>query len=575
MSFGTDSAQPRLPAFTASGSLAAIPGAVVLRDAQAAAHAADGAARVTGAPALVLAAGLADSLMVASGLVTASGDRQPVIALAALSEGDRESARPALVTASRTFIDGLALDPAEAASACADAVRLGAPVAVLVGDADAVGQLVEAISVALATGLPEVAGALDDVDSPEVRDALTELREARRPLILVGHGAAAHSDAEEIASLARTWEAPVCLTFAATGMPPDRLEAFVAACADDVPVMAAGTVPWTEALARADHILALGAGLSEADWFGLTDARVVRTAVTRVALDPEPDGIALRTVRMEAAQFAAAVRRELDRGGVLTVSGWREKFTEARVRWTELVDEEAEKDAKRDHLSPALATREILAAATARTVFVGEGGAAGMWLASYGWRRPVIIPAQHASIGASIAMSVGIREAAPDRPVWAIVGDGAFFYCDRELAALAELERPFVAFVFDDRSWNAIRLVQTLFFKRHTVGTDLPRVNYARLAELHGCDAVQVGTPGDLAKALAMAQEARDRPLVVQVRLEKGSIPFVGANLILAELDGVLTRLLGAAGMSGLVATARDFPALRSNLRVIIGALRK
>ena len=358
-------------------------------------------------------------------------------------------------------------------------------------------------------------------------------------------------------------------------MPPHRLEEFVALAADDVPVLAAGTVPWTEAMARADVILALGSGLSEADWFGLTDARVVRTPVYRVALQPDPDGVATQTIVEEAGHFAGRLTGELERGGVLTESGWREKFTEARLRWTEAVDEEAEKDAQRDRLTAGLAMREIVAAATAETVFVGEGGASGMWLASHGWRRPVLIPAQHAPIGASIAMGAGIRAAHPDRPVWAVVGDGAFFYGDRELAGLAERKESFTVFVFADRSWNAIRLVQTLFFKRRTIGTDLPQVDFAGIASLHGCDSFEARTPGGLAKALAMAQEQRDRPLVVQVTIDKGSIPFVGANLILAELDGVLTKLLGAAGLSSLVAAAKDFPALRANLRVITGALRK
>jgi len=358
-------------------------------------------------------------------------------------------------------------------------------------------------------------------------------------------------------------------------MAPHRLDEFIAACADDVPVLAAGTVPWTEAMARADVILALGSGLSEADWFGLTDARVVRTPVYRIALQPDPDGVATQTIVEEAGHFAGRLTGELERGGALTESGWVEKFTDARMRWTEAVDEEAEKDAQRDRLTAALAMREIVSAATADTVFVGEGGASGMWLASYGWRRPVVIPAQHASIGASIGMGVGIRAAHPSRPVWAVVGDGAFFYCDRELAGLAERKQAFTAFVFADRSWNAIRIVQTLFFKRRTIGTDLPAVDFAGIANMHGCDSIEVRTPGGLSKALAMAQEQRDRPLVVQVTVDKGSIPFVGANLILAELDGVLGKLLGAAGLSGLVAAARDFPALRANVRVITGALRK
>ncbi len=555
------------PVFTASKSLSGLAGAVVLRDAQAASHAADGAARTLGAPSITAADGLADALRTASGLVTAHGDKQQVIAVVALSEVDRRIVEPALWATSRTVIDAAGGSVAEQ---CREALPLKGPVSVIARDAGEVQAIVAELQAGLGRpALPETG------DGPGSAEALAVLREAKRPLVLVGHGAASSSDLNVIAGLARMWEAPVGLTFGATGMAPHRLDEFISACADDVAVLAAGTVPWTESMARADVILALGSGLSEADWFGLTDARVVRTPVYRVALQPDPDGVATQTIVEEAGHFAERLTGELERGGVLTESDWREKFTEARSRWTESVDEEAEKDAQRDRLTPALALREIVAAATANTVFVGEGGASGMWLASYGWRRPVLIPAQHAPIGASIAMSAGIRAVQPSRPVWAVVGDGAFFYNDRELAGFAERKEAFTAFVFADRSWNAIRLVQTLFFKRRTIGTDLPQVDYAGIAQIHGCDSIEVRTPGGLSKALAMAQEQRDRPLVVQVTVEKGSIPFVGANLILAELDGVLGKLLGAAGLSTLVAATKDFPALRANLRVITGALRK
>jgi acetolactate synthase-1/2/3 large subunit len=567
MSITDHTAGQQTPVFTASAKLSGLAGAVVLRDAQAATHAADGAARTLGGPAIVAAVGLADAMRTASGLVTAHGDKQPVVAVVAVDDSDRRIVEPALWAASRTVIDAAGGSVVEQ---CREALPLIAPVSIIARDEVEAQAIVAELQAGL--GRPSVGPGSDGSRSEE---ALAVLREAKRPLVLVGHGAASSSDLNVIAGLARAWEAPVGLTFGAIGMAPHRLEEFIAAIADDVPALAAGTVPWTEAMARADVILALGSGLSEADWFGLTDARVVRAPVYRVALQPDPDGVATQTIVEEAGHFADRLTGELERGGVLTESGWREKFTEARLRWTEAVDEEAEKDAQRDRLTAALAVREIVAAATADTVFVGEGGASGMWLASYRWRRPVVIPAQHAPIGASIGMSVGIRAAHPTRPVWAVVGDGAFFYCDRELAGLAERNEAFTAFVFADRSWNAIRLVQTLFFKRRTIGTDLPQVDYAGIARMHGCEAIEVRTPGGLAQALAMAQEQRDRPLVVQVTIEKGSIPFVGANLILAELDGVLTKLLGSAGLSSLIAAARDFPALRANLRVITGALRK
>lgn len=567
MSISDPQLRDRLPVFTASQSLEGLAHAVVLRDAQASAHAADGAARTLGAPAITAAHGLADSLKTASGLVTAHGDKQQVVAVVAVSETDRRIVEPALWASSRTVIDAAAGNVVEQ---CREALPLKGPVSIIARDAGEAQSIVAELQAGL--GRPTIGPASDGSGSAA---ALTQLREAKRPLVLVGYGAAAFSDMESVTTLARTWNAPVAVTFGANGMPPHRLEEFIALAADDVPVLAAGTVPWTEAMARADVILALGSGLSEADWFGLTDARVVRTPVYRVSLQPDPDGAATQTIVEEAGHFAARLTGELDRGGVLTESGWREKFTEARNRWTEAVDEEAEKDAQRDRLTAGLAMREIVSAATADTIFVGEGGASGMWLASFGWRRPVLIPAQHAPIGASIAMSAGVRSVQPTRPVWAVVGDGAFFYGDRELAGFAERKDAFTVFVFADRSWNAIRLVQTLFFKRRTIGTDLPQVDFAGIANLHGCDSIEVRTPGALAQALAMAQEQRDRPLVVQVTVDKGSIPFVGANLILAELDGVLTKLLGAAGLSSLVAATKDFPALRANLRVITGALRK
>jgi acetolactate synthase-1/2/3 large subunit len=358
-------------------------------------------------------------------------------------------------------------------------------------------------------------------------------------------------------------------------MPASVLGRFLAAFSADVPVLPAGTVPWSTALARADRILALGSGVAETDWFGLTEARLVRTPVTLVALDAESEGVAETIVNCEAGSFSMALVEELDRGGALTADGWSERFIEARAKWTELVDDEAQRGVGDEVLSAALVARQIVSAAPAETVFVAEGGASGMWLASYAWLRPIAMPAQHASIGASIGMAVGIAAAEPQRPVWAVVGDGAFFYCARELATLTELGAPVVVFVFDDRSWNAIRLVQTLFFRRRTVGTDLPSVNYRDMADLHGAESIRVKTAGDLAKALSMAQEPRTRPLVVDVRIEKGAIPFVGANLILAEVDGVLRSLSGAAAVSSGVAAAKDRPALLANLRVIRGAVRK
>jgi len=573
MDFAQTTSSDGVLCFAAGAAANAIRGSIALRDAQAAAHAADGAARAGGGPAITAAVGLADSLRLAAGLVTACGDRLPVVAAVALSSDEADVALPALRTASRTLLD---LRDGSAMGDLAQLLATRSPVVVVTADSESLATAVEGAASAIADWSHAAAvAAFDDAESESATAALPALRDSKRPVILVGRGAAVGSDPVAIARLAKTWQAPVCLTFSATGMPASVLGRFLAAFSADVPVLPAGTVPWSTALARADRILALGSGVAETDWFGLTEARLVRTPVTLVALEPESEGVAETIVNCEAGSFSMALVEELERGGALTADGWSERFIEARAKWTELVDDEAQRGVGDEVLSAALVARQIVSAAPAETVFVGEGGASGMWLASYAWLRPIAMPAQHASIGASIGMAVGIAAAEPQRPVWAVVGDGAFFYCARELATLTERGAPVVVFVFNDRSWNAIRLVQTLFFRRRTVGTDLPSVNYRDMADLHGAESIRVKTAGDLAKALSMAQEPRTRPLVVDVRIEKGAIPFVGANLILAEVDGVLRSLSGAAAVSSGVAAAKDRPALLANLRVIRGAVRK
>ena len=561
------------PCFAAGRIALEIGGCVAMHDAQSAAHAADGAARAGGGASLVVADGLADTLRMAAGLVTAKGDRLPVIAVAAIDGSDADAAMPALTIASRTLVD---LRAGGDLNSVAEALVSASPVVVVCQDPGSAVAAVDELMRTLAGWSHSAsverfaAAAVGDRDG-----LLAPLREARRPVILVGRGAAVGSDADVIAKLARTWHAPVCLTYSATGMPAASLERFLAAFSADLPILPAGTAPWSTALARADRILALGSGLAETDWFGLSEARLVRAPVTRVALAPDADGAAESTIDAEAGAFAVALTDELERGGVLAREDWSERFVEARATWTELADQEAERAVGEERLAAGLAAREIVSAAPADTVFVGEGGASGMWLASYAWLRPLVLPAQHASIGASIAMAAGVAEAEPDRPVWAVVGDGAFFYCARELAGLAERGVPVVVFVFNDRSWNAIRLVQTLFFRRKTVGTDLPSVDYGALAEMHGCEHVRARTAGELALALSMAQEPRTGPLVVDVTVEKGAIPFIGANLILAEVDGVLKTLAGSVAASSAIAATKDRPALLANLRVIAGAVRK
>src|SRR5262249_13954624 len=144
--------------------------------------------------------------------------------------------------------------------------------------------------------------------------------------------------------------------------------------------------------------------------------------------------------------------------------------------------------------------------------------------------------------GVAIPWAAGVSAAYPGRALWAMVGDGGFLFHPRALGDLVERGIPAVFVVLNDASWNSIRLGQTVAFRRRYVGTDLPSIDYAQIAELYGCMGRVVEDATDLRAALSEAADWHQHakcPLVVDVRIAAGSIPLVGATFAIDELDGV------------------------------------
>ena len=515
------------------------PGLVALRDAQAAAYAADGCCRASGAPAAVLAVGAAQAMQVASALVTAWSDRLPVAVLTRDVPGpERPAVRQALeaVTEPRGPFH-VELAPGESVAAALAAISL-----------------------------PRAAGA--EVDPTGVREAARLLRQSRRPLVLLGRGACG-IDPALAAELSQRADCPVLLTASATTMPAAALEGFRRAFAERGALLPSGNLVWVKALAQADGILALGAALSEVDWFGLSSLQLARARLLRVALEPADPELAQTFVRAGAGAFLGRLLEQLPAmGSGKGAAHWRQ----AAGGWRDRIEREARAHAGLPHVEPALAARAIVEGADDATLFVSEGGACGMWLWSYLWLRPLIFPVQHGTIGVPLPMALGALTAHPDRPVWCVVGDGAFFYHAAELSTLREAGLAPAIFVFNDGCWSAIRLAQTAVFGGRYVGTDLAETDYAALAALHGGEGLTVRRPGELDGAIRRARDpARRVPLVVDIRLPRDHVPYAGASFVLAELDGVLASLLPGSLLGagrGLLRGTLPLSTLRSILRV-------
>lgn len=531
---------------------------VSLRDAQAAGYAADGYCRATGEAAVVLSRGTVEALQLASALLTSWGDRLPVVAVTRVPDADVPLVRAAfgaVTQAQLTVLDEQGLEP------LSQLPPQGPVHVMLSGDLPA-GSVLRSLRITPHHDR--------EADPEQVREAAQLLRGCKRPLLLIGRGAVG-IDPHLAAELGRVVDCPVLLTASASTMPAATLDRFRRAFAVDAALVPSGNLVWVKALAQADGVLALGTALSEVDWFGLSSLRLARGRVVRVGLQPGSPELAHQFIRAEVGAFLRQLLDHFPSGGAVDsrrVAKWRQ----ASAAWREQVAQEAEAAARLPHVEPCLAAHTIVAGAPEDTLFISEGGACGMWLWSYLWLRPLVFPVQHGTIGVPVPMALGALVDRPGRPVWCVVGDGAFFYNARELCTLREGGHCPVFFVFNDSCWSAIRLGQTAVFGGRYVGTDLAATDYAEVAELHGCEGLTVRTPQELSRAVARAREdSRRVPLVVDIHLNKDHIPYAGASFVLAEFDGVLGSLLPGLVLStglGLARGSLSVATLRSLMRV-------
>jgi benzoylformate decarboxylase len=127
-------------------------------------------------------------------------------------------------------------------------------------------------------------------------------------------------------------------------------------------------------------------------------------------------------------------------------------------------------------------------------------------------------------LGFGMPGAIGVSLALPQRPVLALVGDGAAMYGIQALWTAAHLERPITFVIANNRSYRILkeRLVSMRKSERF-VGMDLrdPAINFTGLAHAMGVAARRITEPQDFAPALREAV-ASGRPQLLEVMVADG-----------------------------------------------------
>jgi benzoylformate decarboxylase len=107
-----------------------------------------------------------------------------------------------------------------------------------------------------------------------------------------------------------------------------------------------------------------------------------------------------------------------------------------------------------------------------------------------------------ASLGYAVPAAIGISLAVPERPVVAVVGDGALQYSAPALWTAARHHVPVTVLVLCNREYGVLKTYADALGVTDVPGLDIPGLDHGAIARGYGVRAHRAGTPDELADTL-------------------------------------------------------------------------
>jgi benzoylformate decarboxylase len=117
-------------------------------------------------------------------------------------------------------------------------------------------------------------------------------------------------------------------------------------------------------------------------------------------------------------------------------------------------------------------------------------------------------------LGYALPAAVGMSLGRPEVRTVCLIGDGSAMYSIQALWTAAQRKLPLTVVVLNNSGYGAMRSFSQVMQVRNVPGLDLPDIDFVKIAEGHGCEAVRVAKSSELASALSRAFAHKGTSLV-------------------------------------------------------------
>ena len=515
------------------------------RHEQGAAHEADGYARASGKCGVCLATSGPGATNLVTGIMTAHMDSIPLLAITGqvgshlLGKDAFQESDIIGITMPVTKNNYLVKDIREIASTVKEAYYLattGRPGPVLV-DITRDAQLAE-ISYEEFEAIFNEPVSLEGYDPnyighpKQIKKAIELLKEAKRPLIVAGHGVLLSGATEELYKLATTCQIPVTNTLLGLGSFPGEHQLSLGMLGMH------GTVYANYATNEADVVLALGIRFDDRI-AGVPKEFCKEATIIHVDIDPAEIG----KNKLIDVPIVGDLKHVLNEINHELTSQTHEEWLERIREWREEYPIRV-RPHEGDSLLPQKVIHEIDNILKGNAIVVTDVGQHQMWTSQFiTFSKPntIITSGGAGTMGFGLPAAIGAQVAAPDKKVVLITGDGGLQMNSQELLLLKAYNIPVKVVIINNGFLGMVRQWQELFNQRRYSFVDLSiNPDFETLAKAYGVQGVTLSTIEELRSQLRDLILS-DEPVVINcvVEKEENVFPMIRAGCSAKDMIGL------------------------------------
>ncbi|WP_165252214.1 biosynthetic-type acetolactate synthase large subunit [Adlercreutzia sp. ZJ304] len=383
-------------------------------------------------------------------------------------------------------------------------------------------------------------------NAKQIRAACKLIEQSKQPILYVGGGVVTSDATDELIELADMMQIPVVCTLMGKGAFPASHKLSLGA------VGMHGAKYSNLAMTESDLIIAAGARFSDRVTGRLSEF-APHAKVVHIDIDPaeigkvrEADVPIVGDLKGVLAGMVEQLKKDDAKPDtsdwLALISEWRERYP---FYHPNVGDDKGE-------IIPELVMKELSDQLDpASSIVVTEVGQHQMWAHQFVDRelpRTFLSSGGLGTMGFGFPASIGAAIACPNKQVVCIAGDGSFQMNSQEMATAAINNVPVKVLIMDNRALGMVHQWQKLFYGERYSQTLLePNPDFVKLADAYNWKGERIESPAQVSEALARML-ASEGPYLLDVKIspEQNVYPMVAPGAALDDVMGAIDVAVGA-----------------------------